>query len=107
MPTYYVSILANRTGGAVYVGVTSNSEGRIYQHKHKLVAGYTMRYNITRLVYYEDTSDISAAIAREKQIKAWRRSKKVALIQSVNPHWVDLSREWSEDKPPRAPQNAR
>jgi putative endonuclease len=77
----------------LYVGVTRDLERRVYEHKHKLVPGFTSKYNINRLVYFEATSDVKAAIAREKQIKGWVRDKKVALIRSVNPDWRDLSVE--------------
>ena len=90
---YFVYIMANR-GGVLYFGVTNNLEARAYQHKHKLVDGFTKRYNVTRLVYFEPTSDVIAAIAREKQIKGWRRSKKIALIESMNSEWRDLSEDW-------------
>ena len=66
----------------------------MYEHKHHLVAGFTSKYQITRLVYFEETSDVTAAIAREKHIKGWLRAKKVALIESINPDWRDLSEEW-------------
>jgi putative endonuclease len=78
----------------LYVGVTNNLQRRAEQHKHKLVEGLTHKYNVTRLVYYEMTNDVRAALAREKQIKAWRRSKKIELIESVNPTWKDMSDEW-------------
>ena len=81
----------------LYVGVTNDIERRVYEHRHKLVDGFTKRYNVTWLVYYEETSDVVAAIEREKQLKGWRRSKKVALIESMNPQWKDLSLEWCED----------
>lgn len=81
----------------LYTGVTNNLERRVYEHKHGLVPGFTKKYHITRLVYFEDTPDIQAAIAREKQIKGWLRAKKVALIESVNPKWDDLSAEWYEE----------
>ena len=81
----------------LYVGVTNDLERRVYEHKNKLVGGFTRRYNITRLVHYEETSDVLAAIEREKQIKGWLRSKKVALIESVNPEWRDLSLGWYGD----------
>ena len=90
---YYVYIMTNRVR-TLYVGVTNNLERRVYEHKHKLVNGFTKTYNITWLVHYEETSDVMAAIEREKQIKKWRRSKKVALIESTNPKWRDLSLEW-------------
>ncbi len=90
---YYVYILTNHSR-TLYVGVTSDLEKRVSQHKQKLVPGFTARYNIDRLVCYETSSDIGAAIAREKQIKGWLRSKKIALIESMNPHWDDLSEGW-------------
>jgi putative endonuclease len=74
----------------LYTGVTNNLERRMYEHKQKLIPGFTTKYNISRLVYYEATEDV-AAISREKQIKGWLRSKKIALIESVNPNWEDLS----------------
>lgn len=90
---YFVYIMANK-GGVLYVGVTSELEARIYQHKNKLLDGFTKRYNVTRLVYFEASNDVVAAIAREKQIKGWRRSKKIALIESMNSDWRDLSEGW-------------
>jgi putative endonuclease len=78
----------------LYTGVTNNLERRVYEHKNKLIPGFTSKYNITKLVYYESGDDISVAIAREKQIKGWLRVKKIALIESVNPEWNDLSEEW-------------
>jgi len=67
---------------------------RVYEHKNKMIEGFTKKYNITKLVYYEETNDIQAAISREKQIKGWLRGKKIALIESVNPKWKDLSEGW-------------
>jgi putative endonuclease len=78
----------------LYTGVTGNLERRVYEHKHKLVPGFTSKYNITRLAYYETTTDVRSALEREKQIKGWLRSKKIALIESVNPKWEDLSAAW-------------
>ena len=78
----------------LYVGMTNDLQRRVEQHKQKLVEGFTQRYNVTRLVFYEVTNDVHAAIAREKQIKGWRRSKKTELIESINPAWKDLSDEW-------------
>jgi len=98
MRQYYVYILANRSG-TLYTGVTNNLERRVYQHKHKMIPGFTSRYNIDRLVYYENTSDVHAAIAREKEIKGWLRAKKVALIESVNRDWRDLAAHWFSDVP--------
>ena len=78
----------------LYTGVTDDLVRRVYEHKNKLIKGFTEKYNITRLVYYEVTNDVSAAIQREKQIKGWLREKKVALIEAMNPEWKDLSEEW-------------
>ena len=93
MRTYYVYIMASRSR-VLYVGVTRDVTGRVSEHKQKLVPGFTARYNVNRLVYYEDFGDIRAAIAREKQIKGWLRPKKIALIESMNPTWEDLSVVW-------------
>lgn len=93
MREYYVYIMANETR-MLYVGVTNDIEGRVSEHKLKLTDGHTKRYNITRLVYYEDMPDVREVIEREKQIKGWRRSKKVALIESTNPRWRDLADDW-------------
>jgi putative endonuclease len=92
---YYVYIMTNKSG-TLYVGVTGNLARRVYQHKHKLFKGFTARYNINRLVYYESTPDVRAAIGREKQIKGWLRAKKVALIEGKNRDWKDLSAGWFE-----------
>src|SRR5437773_2630957 len=89
---YYVYIVTNRSE-TLYIGVTNNLERRIYEHKHYLVAGFASKYLITRLVYFEETSDVNAALAREKHIKGWLRAKNVALIESINPDWRDLSEE--------------
>jgi Predicted endonuclease containing a URI domain len=78
----------------LYTGVTNDLQRRVYEHKNKLVAGFTSKYNINKLVYLEETSDVTDAIAREKQIKGWTRAKKIALIESENPEWIDLSAEW-------------
>ena len=83
----------NRT---LYIGVTSDLSRRAYEHKQKLADGFTKKYNVTSLVYYETTNDVEAAIMREKQLKSWRRSKKIALIESGNPDWKDLSLRWYE-----------
>jgi putative endonuclease len=96
MQKYYVYIMTNRSG-TLYVGVTKDIRKRVYQHKHELSGGFVQRYRITRLCYYESTPDVLAAIEREKQIKGWLRSKKVALLESQNPGWKDLSAGWFED----------
>lgn len=81
----------------LYTGVTNDLQRRVYEHKHGIGSKFTSRYNITRLVYYEVCSDVGAAIAREKQIKGWLRSKKIALIESTNTEWEDLSATWFDD----------
>ena len=88
--TYYVYIVTNDSR-MLYVGVTSDLEKRVSEHKHKARPGFTARYNVDQLVYYESTFDVHAALAREKQIKAWRREKKMELVRSMNPQWRDLA----------------
>ncbi len=78
----------------LYVGVTNDLQRRVWEHKSHAVPGFTDRYNVTRLVHFEETANAMAAIEREKQIKGWRRDRKVALIESMNPNWKDLSEEW-------------
>jgi putative endonuclease len=90
---YYVYILANK-GRMLYTGITNDLERRIWEHKNHQTAGYTQKYDITKLVYYESTTDVLSAITREKQIKGWLRKKKIALIESMNPDWQDLSEDW-------------
>jgi len=87
--------MANKTG-TLYTGVTDDLERRVYQHKNKIVEGFTQRYKINHLVYFDSTDDITAAITREKQIKGMLRSKKVELINRANPTWKDLSEGWYE-----------
>jgi putative endonuclease len=81
----------------MYIGVTNNLESRVFDHKNKLVDGFTQKYNINKLVYFEETSDVREAIAREKEIKKWRREKKDNLVDLKNPEWRDLSGDWTED----------
>jgi len=78
----------------LYTGVTNNLQRRVYEHKSKLVKGFTERYNLKKLVYYEETNDINSAITREKQIKGWLREKKIKLIEENNSEWKDLSADW-------------
>jgi putative endonuclease len=92
---YYVYIMTNRSNG-LYTGVTNNLQRRVYEHKLHLVTGFTSRYQMIYLVYFEETPDVYAAITREKQIKSWGRVKKIALIESVNSDWRDLSEDWQE-----------
>jgi putative endonuclease len=98
MRLYYVYIMTNRHRSTLYTGLTNSLEHRILQHKSKSIEGFTSRYHLDRLVYYEETDDIGAAIGREKQIKGWTRAKKVALIESMNPHWQDLAEGWYEER---------
>jgi putative endonuclease len=93
MRQYYVYILTNKHNAVLYVGVTNNLIRRVYEHKNKLVPGFTAKYNLNKLVYYEILPDVRDAIYREKQIKGWRRSKKVELIEKFNPNWRDLYEE--------------
>jgi putative endonuclease len=96
---YYVYIVTNKHDSVLYIGVTSNLEGRIFEHRERLTEGFTKRYQVTKLIYYEDYPDPVSAIAREKQLKGWRREKKIALIQKRNPRWIDLFDEitWGYD----------
>jgi len=95
MKTYYIYIMASKTG-TLYVGLTNNIKRRVYQHKQHKVPGFTDKYDIDRLLYFETLGDSLSAIRREKQIKAWRREKKIQLIDSQNPGWNDLSEDWYE-----------
>jgi putative endonuclease len=100
---FFVYIMTNGPRGAVlYIGVTGDIRRRAWQHKNKLIAGFTSRYTLTQLVYYETFYYPDAAIAREKEIKGWRRSKKIALIESMNPRWEDMARDWQNIYKPDA-----
>jgi len=88
---YYVYILANERNGTLYVGMTSDLKRRIYEHRHALVEGFTKKYNVHNLVYYEETGDVNSAIEKEKQIKKWNRKWKIEIIEKENPEWNDLS----------------
>ena len=92
--TYYVYLLTNWNNKVMYLGVTNNLERRFYEHKNKLVKGFTEKYNVNKLVYFEETQDVTAAIAREKEIKKWRIEKKNQLVNRMNPNWKDLSSGW-------------
>ena len=91
---FYVYIAVNRHNNVMYVGVTNNLVRRMFEHRSGMIDGFTKRYNINKLVYFEQTSDVIAAISREKEIKKWRREKKDLLITSINPEWTDLSSDW-------------
>jgi putative endonuclease len=90
MKNYYVYIMASRKNGTLYIGVTNDLVRRAYEHKHDLVKGFTSKYGIHQLVYFEQTADILSAVTREKQIKKWNRKWKLELIEAMNPEWVDL-----------------
>ena len=90
---YYVYLLSNRTR-RLYVGVTNDLQRRVYEHKKRSIEGFTKKYYLNYLVFFEETTDVSSAIAREKQIKSWRRAKKIDLIESSNPKWIDLAQHW-------------
>ena len=87
---YYVYIITNWNNKVIYTGITNDLARRIYEHKNKMVPGFTKRYNIHKLLYFEHTTDVNVAINREKEIKKWRREKKNSLINSINPTWIDL-----------------
>jgi putative endonuclease len=87
---YYVYMLASRIGGTLYIGVTNDLVRRVYEHREKFVAGFTKKYDVAKLVYYEAHSDVEAAITREKQMKKWNRAWKIGLIEESNPNWDDL-----------------
>lgn len=89
---YYVYILTNKTDSVMYIGVTNDLKRRLYEHKNELVEGFTKKYKVHKLVYFEEYSDIDNAIAREKQLKKWKRDKKNALVETQNPTWND----WGE-----------
>ena len=92
--SYYVYILTNKTNSVIYIGITNNLLRRLYEHKNKLLDGFTKKYNINKLVYFEQTSDINEAIKREKTLKKWNREWKIELIKKQNPEFKDLSSEW-------------
>jgi len=96
MKQYFVYVMSNKSR-RLYVGITSKLFGRVFDHKNKIIPGFTSRYKFDMLVYYEEYSNVMSAIAREKEIKGWRRAKKLNLILSENPDWADLSAEWEED----------
>jgi putative endonuclease len=87
---YWVYVLASRIGGTLYIGVTNDLVRRVYEHREGFVEGFTARYKVTRLVYYEQFDDAENAIRREKRLKKWNRAWKVRLIEQTNPDWLDL-----------------
>ena len=88
---FYVYLLTNWNNKVMYVGVTNDLQRRLYEHKNKVVKGFTEKYNVDKLIYFEETGDVISALAREKEIKKWRREKKNNLVISINPEWRDLS----------------
>ena len=90
---YFVYLLTNKNNTVIYTGVTNDLKRRVYEHKEKLIDGFTKKYNMNKLVYFETTNDINSAIKREKQIKAGSRQKKTDLINSINKEWKDLYNE--------------
>ncbi len=92
--TFYVYILASKRNGTLYIGVTNDLYRRVWEHKHKINYGFTAKYDVNKLVYYEEYDDVQEAIVREKRLKRFLRKEKLALIESVNPSWQDLSEEW-------------
>ena len=92
--SYYVYLLTNWNNKVMYVGITNDLQRRIFEHKEKSVKGFTEKYNVHKLVYFEQTSDVEAALTREKEIKKWRREKKNRLVENANPSWMDLSEDF-------------
>lgn len=94
--TYYVYLLASKKHGTLYVGVTSNLEQRMYQHKNTIAEGFTKKYGVKNLVWFDQTFDVYEAFNKEKQIKKWKRQYKINLIETFNPEWRDLSLEFMD-----------
>jgi putative endonuclease len=92
--SFYVYILASKRNGTLYIGVTNDLIRRIYEHKEGIVEGFTNRYGVHKLVYFEQTNDINSALLREKQLKKWNRRWKIELIEGFNPDWKDLTKDW-------------
>lgn len=97
MRSYYIYILVSWNNKVIYIGITNDLERRIAEHRSGLIKGFTKKYNVTKLVYFEETCDVSAAITREKELKGWRREKKNALVETLNPTWQDLSLTNAQD----------
>jgi putative endonuclease len=95
--TYYLYILTNYTNTVFYIGVTNDLKRRIYEHRNKLVDGFSREYNLKKLVYFDSNNDINSVILREKQMKKWKRAWKINLIRENNPSFQDLSHDWFEE----------
>ena len=93
MKTYYVYILASKRNGTLYTGITNDLARRVIEHKSGLIKGFTKKYSVNKLVYFESTNDVNAAILREKRLKKWKRQWKIELIEKSNPDWKDLSKD--------------
>lgn len=106
MKTYYIYIMANQRNTTLYVGVTNSLQRRVHEHKAHDVTGFTSKYKLEKLVYYESTEDIHSALQREKQLKNWHRQWKNNLIKQTNPHWHDLSTVQFEQKEDRDPETS-
>ena len=104
---YYVYLLTNKNDKVMYVGVTNHLERRVHEHKTKRIPGFTEKYNVNKLVYFEETNDVIAAIEREKEIKKWRREKKNNMVVAVNPEWKDLSDGWFKISPVASSEHLR
>jgi putative endonuclease len=94
MTTFYVYILANKPNGVLYVGMTNELERRIAEHKGKQIRGFTHKYNVDKLVYFEEFETYNEAFQRERQMKKWKRDWKIELIENMNPEWRDLAKNW-------------
>ena len=88
---YYVYVLTNDNNNVMYIGITNDLKRRVYEHKSNSIEGFTKKYHVHKLVYYEITTDVNSAIAREKQLKKWKRAKKNALVETLNPKWKELT----------------
>ena len=93
---YYIYILSNWNNKVIYIGVTGDLLRRLYEHKNKQAEGFTKKYNVNKLIYFEEYNDVKDAIKREKHLKGWRREKKISLIEEKNPEWIDLSSQWEK-----------
>ena len=90
----YCTYIMGSLSGTLYIGISGNLHKRVFEHKFHRIEGFADQYQVERLLYWESFDDVQKAISREKQLKGWRRSKKIALIEFFNPHWLDLAREW-------------
>lgn len=104
MKTYYAYIITNKWNTTLYIGMTNDLVRRMYEHKQRLIEGFSKKYNLSKLLYFEETNEVNAAIEREKQLKKWRRDKKIALIKKMNPQFKDLSEGWFEYKKDEMPR---